>query len=104
MLTSMKHVLMKIWNAWPPFLGAGIRIDAVAKNLRRVDVSLRLYPWNRNMVGTHYGGSLFSMTDPFYMAMLIDALGKGFIVWDKTSTIRFRKPGKGTVRCVFELS
>jgi len=44
------------------------------------------------------------MTDPFYMLMLISNLGRDYIVWDKAATIRYRKPGKGTVRAEFRLS
>jgi hypothetical protein len=100
----MKHLLLKAINVWPPFLGAGIRVDSIDKALRRIEVSLPLKLRNRNYVGTHYGGSLYSMTDPFYMIMLLEALGRGYIVWDKAATIRFKKPGKGRVRCVFELT
>jgi hypothetical protein len=39
-----------------------------------------------------YGGSLYSMTDPFYMPMLISNLGSDYVVWDKAAHIRFRKP------------
>jgi hypothetical protein len=55
-------------------------------------------------VGTQFGGSLYSMTDPFYMLMLIENLGKGYIVWDKAATIRFKSPGHGTVHATFQLS
>jgi hypothetical protein len=55
-------------------------------------------------VGTHYGGSLYSMTDPFYMLMLIENLGRDYIVWDKAATIRFRKPGMGKMRAEFRLA
>jgi len=65
---------------------------------------MRLRFWNRNYVGTHYGGSLYSMTDPFYMLMLMDKLGPDYIVWDKAASIRFRKPGRGRVRAEFRLS
>lgn len=87
-----------------PFLGAGIRVRRISSDLREVDVELRQHWWNENYVGTHYGGSLYSMTDPFYMLMLIENLGKGYIVWDKAATIRFRKPGRGTVRAEFRLT
>jgi hypothetical protein len=62
---------------------------------------MKLRWWNKNYVGSHYGGSLFSMTDPFYMLMLIENLGRDYIVWDKSSCIRFRRPGKGTVTAKF---
>jgi hypothetical protein len=70
---------------------------------RAVDVEIPLRWWNCNYVGTQYGGSLYSMTDPFYMVMLIENLGNAYIVWDKSATIRFRKPGRGKVRAEFRL-
>lgn len=91
-------------NFWPPFWGAGIRIDHVSKDFMEVDVSLKLRFWNRNYVGTQYGGSLYSMTDPFYMLMLIQLLGRGYIVWDKAATIRFKKPGTTKVFAQFRLT
>src|SRR5271165_3466738 len=95
--------LMLRWiNIWPPFLGAGIRVRW--RSNRDVDVELKLRSWNRNYVGTHYGGSLYSMTDPFYMLMLMENLGRDYIVWDKAASIRFRKPGKGKVKAEFRLS
>ncbi len=91
-------------NFWPPFLGAGIRITRIAPNMKAVDVEMKLRWWNANYVGTHFGGSLFAMTDPFYMLMLMANLGHDYIVWDKASSIRYRKPGKGTVRAEFRLT
>ncbi len=91
-------------NLWPPFLGAGIRVIRIAPGWREIDVEMKLRRWNRNYVGTHYGGSLYSMTDPFFMLMLIENLGRDYIVWDKSASIRFRKPGKGLVRANFRLS
>jgi acyl-coenzyme A thioesterase PaaI-like protein len=64
---------------------------------------MRLRRWNRNYVGTHFGGSLYSMCDPFFMLILMENLGRGYVVWDKAATIRFRRPGKGTVRAVFHI-
>ena len=57
-----------------------------------------------NYVGTHYGGSLYSMADPFFMLMLMENLGPEYIVWDKSASIRFRRPGRGTVSTTFQLS
>lgn len=91
-------------NFWPPFFGAGIRVVHIAPDMRAVDVEMKLRWWNANYVGTHFGGSLFSMTDPFYMLMVMANLGRDYIVWDKAATIRYRKPGKGTVRAEFRLT
>ncbi len=91
-------------NLWPPFLGAGIRIVHIAPDMKSIDVEMKLSWRNANYVGTHFGGSLFAMTDPFYMLMLMANLGGEYIVWDKAASIRYRKPGRGTVRAEFRLS
>ncbi len=94
----------RLINFWPPLLGAGIKVLHQSSNFRSVDVEMRLTRLNRNYMGVHFGGSLFAMTDPFYMIMLAEALGSGYIVWDKAASIRYRRPGKGTVRAHFELT
>jgi acyl-coenzyme A thioesterase PaaI-like protein len=96
--------LRRAVNLWPPFLGAGIRVTHVSPDMKSVDVEMKLRWWNANYVGTHFGGSLFAMTDAFYMLMLMANLGRDYIVWDKAATIRYRKPGKGTVRAEFRLT
>ena len=96
--------LRRLVNLWPPFLGAGIRIKRIAPDMRAIDVEMKLRFWNANYVGTHFGGSLFAMTDPFYMLMLMANLGPDYIVWDKAATIRYKKPGKGTMRAEFRLA
>jgi hypothetical protein len=93
-----------LFNLWPPLLGAGIRITRVRPDWREIDVEMKLRRWNANYVGTHYGGSLYSMTDPFYMVMFIEILGRDYIVWDKSAMIRFRKPGRGTVYAHFRIT
>ncbi len=57
--------------------------------------------YNSNYVKTHFGGSLYAMTDPFFMVMLIHNLGNGYVVWDKSANIDFIKPGRGTVAAKF---
>jgi acyl-coenzyme A thioesterase PaaI-like protein len=91
-------------NLWPPFLGAGIRVKHIAPDMKSVDVEMKLRWWNANYVGTHFGGSLFAITDAFYMLMLMANLGRDYIVWDKAAKIRYRKPGRGTVRAEFRLT
>jgi hypothetical protein len=102
-MASKRHMRMRL-NIYPPFLGAGIRIKRLAPGWKEIDVEMKLRWWNANYVGTHYGGSLYSMTDPFFMVMLIENLGKDYIVWDKSASIRFKKPGRGTVFAKFRLS
>lgn len=76
----------------------------MSDDFRHAVISLDERFWNRNVKGTHYGGSLYSMTDPFYMLMLMENLGPDYILWDKAATIRFKKPGKGKLKAEFTLS
>src|SRR3984885_7507250 len=102
--TKSSHALRRWINLWPPFLGAGIRVKRIAPDIKAVDVEMKLRFWNANYVGTQFGGSLFAMTDAFYMLMLMANLGRDYIVWDKAAPIRYKKPGRGTVRAEFRLS
>jgi acyl-coenzyme A thioesterase PaaI-like protein len=95
---------VKFINFWPPYLGAGIKVRRISKDFREVDVEMKFRWWNRNFVGTSFGGSLYSMTDPIYMMMLIHNLGPEYIVWDKRASIDFLKPGRSKVSAHFRLS
>jgi len=96
--------LMRLIRFYPPYFFAGIRVKNVSEDFRYAEVSMKLHWWNANYVGTHFGGSLYSMTDPFYMLMLLQNLGRDYIVWDKAASIRFRRPGKGTVQAQFRIT
>jgi acyl-coenzyme A thioesterase PaaI-like protein len=96
------HWKTKALNFYPPFLGAGIRVRRGTDG-RSYDVRMKLSPLNRNFVGTHFGGSLYAMCDPFFMLILIPALGRDYVVWDKAAAIRFLRPGRGTVRAAFHI-
>lgn len=98
-----KPFLLRIINLWPPYLGAGIRVTRISDDLRTYEVRMKLGWYNRNYVGTHFGGSLYAMCDPFFMLILTEALGRGYVVWDKAATIRFRRPGRGTVHAKFHI-
>jgi len=104
MKKTFRHHMRMLLNFWPPFLGAGIRVKRLRADWKEIDVEMKLRRWNSNYVGTHYGGSLYSMTDPFFMLMLMENLGPEYLVWDKAATIRFKKPGRGAVRAEFRLT
>ncbi|MBB5955640.1 acyl-coenzyme A thioesterase PaaI-like protein [Saccharothrix tamanrassetensis] len=91
-------------NLWPPFLFAGIRVVAISDDYRYAKVRMRLRWYNRNYVGTHFGGSLFSMTDPFWMLLVLRHLGRDHMVWDRAGEIEFVRPGRGTVYAEFRLT
>jgi hypothetical protein len=102
-MISLKKNIQLI-NLYPPYLGSGISIKSVNEEFTKISVQLKMRWYNRNAVGTHFGGSLYSMCDPFYMFILMEHLGKDYIVWDKAATIHFRKPGLKTVSATFEIT
>ncbi len=89
-------------NIYPPYLGAGIRVRP-SEDFTVFEVRMKLRVWNRNYFGSHFGGSLYSMCDPFYALILARILGSDYIVWDKAASIRFVRPGRGTVQARFEI-
>lgn len=101
----MEHprIFRFIMNCWPPFLGAGVKVEHIAPDWRTIKVAMKQHWYNSNYVRSHFGGSLFAMTDPFYMLMLLRNMGSGYIVWDTSAEIRFLKPGRGRVAVEFRL-
>jgi len=95
--------LKRLLNIYPPYLGAGIRVKHIREDYREIIVEMKLRWYNRNYVGTHFGGSLASMTDPFFMLMLMNILGDDYVVWDQAAEIRFIRPGRGRVVARFHL-
>jgi hypothetical protein len=90
-------------NLWLPYLGAGIKITHVSSDYRHIKVCLKRTWYNKNYVGTQFGGSIYAMTDPFYMLQLINNLGSDYIVWDKAAHIEFKKPGKTNLYAEFKI-
>jgi len=89
---------------WPPFLGAGIRVKSFSDDFRDAVVEMKLGRLNRNAVGTHFGGSLYAMADPFLAIMLMHNLGDRYLVWDKAGSIDYVAPGRGIVHARFALT
>lgn len=89
---------------FPPYWGTGIRVAHVGPDFSRIVVEMGATALNRNAFGTHFGGSLYAMCDPFYCLMLVARLGPDYVVWDQAAQIEFVKPGRGRVRAVFEWS
>ena len=83
--------------AYPPYAGAGILVTHIGEEAGEIRVEMPLTDSNVNLVGTHFGGSLYSMVDPHLMILLIQRLGPDYVVWDKEAQINFRKPGLGTM-------
>jgi len=97
-------LLRFLGNMWFPFLGSGIDIVKASDDFRSITVRLKKRWYNTNYVGTQFGGSIYSMTDPFYMLMLVNNLGSDYIVWDKAASIRFKKPGRTDLYTKFKIT
>jgi len=97
--TAFRRVL----NLWPPFLFNSIRVRSIAQDWSSAEVVLRLRWWNRNYVRSQFGGNLFAMTDPFWMLLVMQQLGKDYYVWDKAGAIDFVAPGREHVYAHFRL-
>lgn len=94
----MTPALVKlVLRFYGPYLGAGVRITFISPDWRELRVAMKLRWYNRNIVGTQFGGSLYSMIDPHLMLMLMQLLGKEYVIWDKGAEIEFVRPGRGTV-------
>jgi acyl-coenzyme A thioesterase PaaI-like protein len=91
-------------NLWPPFLGAGVHVKELADDYRDAIVELRLHWYNRNFFGDHFGGGLYSMTDPFYALMLIHILGREYRVTHAAGSISYLTPARGTVQAHFHIT
>lgn len=90
------------FRLYAPYKGAGVIPKIIDANT--IEVSMPQTLSNTNYVGCHFGGSLYSMCDPFYMFLLMWQLGDDYIVWDKSARIEFIKPGRGTVKVTFYIS
>lgn len=91
------------FRVYGPYLGAGIWMETISKDWRYAKISMGMRWYNKNAVGTHFGGSLYSMVDPHFMLMLMQILGKEYHIWDKRADIDFVKPGIGRVSAEFHI-
>lgn len=92
------------FNFFPAYRGAGGRVTYIAGDWKEIRVRLPLSWRTRNYVGVIFGGSLYAVTDPVYMIMLIKLLGPEYVVWDKAASIQFKKPGRATLYGTFRVS
>jgi acyl-coenzyme A thioesterase PaaI-like protein len=97
-------LLKRLLNLYPPYIGAGVNVSYISEDWTELHVSMSLRWFNRNAVGTHFGGSLYSMVDPHLMLLLMQLLGKDYLVWDKSAEIEFIKASKMKVTTVVKIT
>ncbi|WP_084515695.1 DUF4442 domain-containing protein [Nocardia acidivorans] len=93
-----------IMNVYPPFLFSGVRVEHIADDWTSAQVSHRVRLWNRNINGAAFGGTLYSMTDPFFGVMAQGQLGESYRVWSASAGIEFIAPGRGITTTTIELT
>lgn len=96
--------LQRFMRFWPPYLGAGIKPEYISKDASHAIVTHTPNVLTRNLVGTAFGGTMLSMTDPFFMFAGVFGLGKEYLVWDVGAEAQFIKPGKGKLTAEFKVS
>ena len=102
---NQKHKLFKVFfNLSPMYRRSTGKITSVTKDLSRIEIRIPLSYKNKNYVGTIFGGSLFSATDPIYMVQLIQLLGRDYVVWDKSSVVKFKRPADSDAFAKFEFT
>jgi acyl-coenzyme A thioesterase PaaI-like protein len=104
MVRKLLPYLFWLWNFWPPFFGAGVRLASIRGDLLGLEVRLKSRAWTRNPMGTQFGGSIFAMTDPFFVAIFRLHLGRDIAVWDKAANIRFKHASNAELRAVFQVT
>ena len=103
-IQSIPFISKFMLNHYAPYRGAGIEVEKINFSDYHIRVKMPLTSKNQNIVGVHFGGSLYSMIDPFYMLLLMHHLGHKYIVWDKAASIQFLSPGRSTVYADVRLS
>lgn len=102
---SFKSKSFRIGMNWyPMFFATGAKVLFWSGDWSEVKLRLTLNIWTRNYVKTIFGGSMFSATDPFYVIMFMHMLGKDYVVWDKSASIKFKRPAKDPLYALFKIT
>lgn len=94
---------MRLISFWPPYLASGISVNKFDLENSFVRIRLKTSRFNANLFGTHFGGSLYSMCDPWFVFLVINKLGRDYIVWDIAANIEFVKATKKPVFAEFKI-
>lgn len=97
-------LLRFLFNIYPPYWGTGVSVRHIGHDWREIYVTMKLRWYNRNINGTHFGGSLYAMVDPHLVAMVAGCLGPDYIVWDKSAEIDYVRATTSTVSCLVTIS
>jgi acyl-coenzyme A thioesterase PaaI-like protein len=99
--SSRSRNMRWVFNFWPCIWCTGGKVEFIAGDFKELHVSIKLNIRTRNRVGTVYGGSIYSSVDPYFMLLLMEVLGKDYVVWDKGASVKFVRPIVDKVKCRF---
>lgn len=99
--SSRSRSMRWAFNWWPCIWCTGGKVEFIAADYKELHVSIKLNIRTRNRVGTVYGGSIYSSVDPYFMLLLMEVLGKEYVVWDKGASMKFVRPITEKVKCRF---
>lgn len=106
MAMTIRKMRKWLWTLrwYPPYIGTGIRVKVNNEIATSYTITMKLRWYNRNIFGSHFGGSLYAMCDPWYAFAASAHFGRGYMIWDKSASIKYLKPGMGTVRADFAIT
>ena len=82
------------FNLSPMYRRSTGRVKTVSPDLKHVVITIPLSWKNANYVGSIFGGSLLSATDPIMMIQLLKILGDDYVVWDRSVNMQFKRPAR----------
>lgn len=85
------------FNFFPAFWGTGAKVTYISEDMRTIRIKLPLNFRTKNIYGTLFGGAMYAAIDPIYPILIKVGLGSGYIIWDKSGAIRYRKPGRSAL-------
>ena len=102
--SNRRRIYKNLAWLYPPLWGMSIKVVSIDQDIRDITIRMKVRWYNRNGPGSYFGGSLLSMTDPFYALMIHANLGEGYLVVDKRTEIDFLKSTKEPVHAHFKIS
>lgn len=86
--------LKKAMNIWPPNRYSGVRWTDVTEDYSYGRAELKVRPWNANLHGVAYGGTLYAFGDALVGVLLARRLGKSYEAWTRTGGFQYISPGQ----------
>ncbi len=95
MQTTVKSLFLKLFfNSIPFYKRTGGKVIYISPDETEAHIKLPHTWTTKNFVGTIYGGHIYSAVDGVHFTLFLRKFRDKYILWDKSSTIRFLKPAR----------